>query len=208
MTMRTSAVTLMLAAALTIGAAPAAAGPPWISVEYPTNPHHPTTRNAAFLVRIYHHSTSIQAKVTGRAEGMVDGRRTSRPLTVEPTALPGVYAVSGLPDGRGDWVAIVTMADGSAIASAVVTLGPGGAVSSATVPSDRTADGWSVPRAVTDADIALGLRQAAALSAATRNLGDQPASDSPAGAALPALMLLPVALVAAGWKSRRRQTTD
>jgi hypothetical protein len=199
MTMRAATMAVMVAAALMIGVAPVEAGPPWISVEYPTNPHHPSTRDAAFLVRVYHHATSITAKVTGRAEGIVDGRRTSSPIIVEATALPGVYAVSGLPEGRGDWIAVVTMANGSAVASAVVTLGPGGAVSSVTVPSDRTADGWSVPRAVTDADIALGLRQAAALSAATRSLGD-----SPAGAALPVLLLLPVALVAVRVGRNRR----
>ena len=45
----------MIAAALVTLAAPALAGPPWISVEHPSNPHHPSTRGAAFLVRAYHH---------------------------------------------------------------------------------------------------------------------------------------------------------
>ena len=33
----------------------AAAGPPWIAIEYPANPHDPNTRGAFLTVRTYHH---------------------------------------------------------------------------------------------------------------------------------------------------------
>lgn len=200
--MRTAGRTVTAIAALLMAASPAAAGPPWISVEYPTNPHHPSTRDAAFLVRVYHHSTSITARVTGRAEGRVDGRRTSVPLTVEATATAGVYAIRGLPEGDGDWVAVIAMADQTATASVVVALGPDGSVVDVRVPSERSPDGWLIPRAVTDADIETGLRHAAAVASATRSLGDAPAG--PAGASVPILLLIPAGIVAAAGVRRAR----
>jgi len=189
-------------AALLIAASPALAGPLWISVEYPTNPHHPSTRNAAFLVHAYHHTTAIDTRITGRAEGLVDGRRTSVELEVQSTALSGVYAVSGLPKAVGDWVAVITITEENQVASAIVTLGPDGAVVDVDVPSSRSRDGWTVPRAATEADVATGLRQAAVLATAFGKVGKRPVDTGRAGLAL--LLLLPAGVVvAAGLRGRR-----
>ena len=49
---RAAATGLSLALLLTLSAA---AGPPWISIEYPANPLDPETRGALVVVRTYHH---------------------------------------------------------------------------------------------------------------------------------------------------------
>src|SRR5690606_32789668 len=85
---------LLLSTALILGpVATAHAGPPWIAIELPANPHHASTRDATLLVRAYHHSTLLNAPVHGTAEGIVDGRRVSLPLELTATNQPGVYAV-------------------------------------------------------------------------------------------------------------------
>jgi hypothetical protein len=67
---------LALAALISVAlASPAVAkGPPWISIEM--RPY-----GAGFLtVRTWHHGTPMALPLTGTAEGLVDGRRTSEPL--------------------------------------------------------------------------------------------------------------------------------
>jgi hypothetical protein len=204
--MRTSKgvmVALAVGTGLLAAPLPAHAGPPWISVEYPTNPHHPSTRDAAFLVRLYHHSESIDVPVSGRAEGMIDGRHKVVDVKVAKTTLPGVFAVSGLPKVGGAWVVVITMNESGNPASAIVTVGADGAPLAVTVPSTRTHDGWTVPREATPKDVMAQLTQATALAQAMAQTA-APAS-KPSGAALP-LLLLPIgAVVAAGVLRRREQ---
>src|SRR5437868_1676283 len=67
-----------LAAALSAFlAAPALAGPPWISIELPVNPYDESTRGAFLLVHEFHHGTPVSYIVTGTAEGIVNGERRS-----------------------------------------------------------------------------------------------------------------------------------
>jgi hypothetical protein len=153
---------MLLSVALTlIAAAPALAGPPWISVELPANPHHASTRDASLLVRAYHHSTSINAPLSGVAEGLVDGRRVSLPLELRATNQPGVYAVrTPLPSG-GTWILAITVRESKeASATALVTVDPRGRIVSVDVPADRTRDGWMVPRRVEQREIEAALRAA------------------------------------------------
>ena len=153
---------LCLAAALTFALASAAhAGPPWISIELPANPHHATTRNASMLVRAYHHSTSVNAPLTGIAEGIVDGRRVSLPLELRSTNQPGVFALTTpLPKG-GTWVMAITLTESStATATALVTVDPQGRIVAVDVPATRTRDGWMVPRSVDADDVETALRAA------------------------------------------------
>jgi len=188
----------LVGSALLVAATPALAGPPWISVEYPSNPHHPSTRNAAFLIRLYHHSDAIEVPVNGRAEGTVRGQRRSVPVQVKPTAFAGLYAVSGLPSGDGAWVVVITMNQGESPASALITLGHDGEPLAVRVPSRRTADGWVVPVDVKNADIDAALAQADRFATALKQ-AEKPAQ-SPVGALLPWL-LLPAGLIVV---SRRR----
>lgn len=163
---------LTLAALLTI-ATPALAGPPWIAIEYPANPHHPSTRGALALVHAFHHGDHIAPAMRGSAEAFVNGERRSVPLTLSPTHRQGVYAVRGKLDGQGPWLLVLTVEEApTATATALVALGPDGRISSVTVPSDKNAEGWVIPRKVTDQDIENELRQAirvTQLSAATPN---------------------------------------
>jgi hypothetical protein len=153
---------LCLAAALTITMASIAqAGPPWISIEMPANPHHASTRNATLLVRAYHHSASLNAPLTGTAEGIVDGRRVSLPLELRATNQPGVFALTTpLPKG-GTWIMAITVAESStATATALVTVDPRGRIVAVDVPSTRTRDGWRVPSRVDAGDVEAALRAA------------------------------------------------
>jgi hypothetical protein len=202
---RSSASVLFAVLLLAGVAASASAGPPWISVEYPTNPHHPSTRDAAFLVRLYHHSTSISVPLTAVAHGLSNGKRASVQLRVDATSLPGVFAVRGLPADANGWVAVVTMRQSeNASATALVTLGPKGEVVAVNVPSNKTADGWIVPREVTDTEIETRVAQAQVLAKAYRAVAE-PVGDA-AGAGLP-LALLPLGLAPLGLIAARARRT-
>ena len=185
--------TYLFAASLTVmTASTALAGPPWISVELPANPHHPSTRGAAFMIRAYHHSTSISVPVAGRAHGIVGGKRVTMPLDIRPTNQTGVFAVHTELPRNGAWVLAVTLTESAdATATALVSVSAQGRVIAVDVPIDRSRDGWNVPRTVTDSDIDAALR---AISVAA-----EPASAN--GHA--ALLTLPILLVG-GLIARRR----
>jgi hypothetical protein len=153
--------TLLFAAALSLAiSAPAHAGPPWISVELPANPHHASTRSASLMVRAYHHSTAIVVPITGVAEGIVDGRRVSLPLDIAATNQTGVYAVrTPLPKG-GTWILALTLEQSEdATATALVTVNAAGRIVGVDVPTNGR-DGWSVPRKVQKSEIESALRAA------------------------------------------------
>lgn len=187
----------VVALPLLLLALPASAGPPWIAIELPANPHHASTRNASLLVRAYHHSTSIDVPITGVAQGIVKGQRVSLALQVRPTNQAGVYAVhTPLPKG-GTWILALTLSQSKDdTATALVTVDAGGRVVAIDVPSDRTRDGWMVPRRVTDRDIE------AALQAAHIAYGDAPGT--PRGQYALALPLVLLAGVTAAGISKLR----
>lgn len=142
-------------AALLFFAAPALAGPPWISVEIPANPHMREARGALLLVRAYHHSSERAFRVTGVARGRVDGERVSVPLTLSPTGRAGVYAVARPDLAEGRWVLVLNLhSGGDTDATALVTLDAGGEVSGVRVPtSERRIEGFTIPRPASDAEI-------------------------------------------------------
>ena len=161
--------TLLFAAAFTaVLATSAQAGPPWISVEYPANPHHASTRGASMLVRAYHHSDGINVPMRAIAEGIVDGKRVSMKVELDATAFAGVYALrSALPKG-GTWVLAFTLQEGKeSSATALVSVDARGRIMNVDVPSERTKDGWTVPRSVGKTDIEAALRAAQIASAAS-----------------------------------------
>lgn len=139
-------------------------GPPWISIEYPVNPHDATTRDAFLLVHAFHHGTPMQFPVTGTAEGLVAGQRRSVSLELARTSRPGVYALRKQWPAEGIWTLVITVRQGdqeSATASAVVDLSPSGGIASVHVPSRRQGQ-WLIPEPVQLATIDAGLRQRAA----------------------------------------------
>lgn len=171
---------LTLAAALVGGvAAPAAAsaaaaevpwfvGPPWISIEYPVNPHDPSMRGAILLVHVFHHSTPIAYPVEGTAEGIVNGERRSIKLTFTETARPAVYGVSRQWPTEGVWTLVIRMSRGDNDgATALVEMGADGEVASVRVPTRRQ-DRWTIPTDVSMDDIERGLRTRASALASRK----------------------------------------
>jgi len=150
-----------LTLALALGAAtPAHAGPPWISIELPANPIDPTTRGAFLLVHTFHHQAAVAEALTGRAEGIVNGRRQSITLAFENTSRTGVRALrKSWPDG-GSWVLVLTTGEHGE-ATALVGIGSDGAVRSIVVPS-RTEGRHTIPTKVTQADVEAMLARLAA----------------------------------------------
>lgn len=168
---RALATRASLALALTAAlAAPRAAhaGPPWMGVELPVNPHDPATRGALAVVRLYHHGTLTASPLEAQAVGIVDGARRTVRLEARPLSPAGVFAIRGaLPRGDG-WVLVLTMQEQPATrATALVALDRRGEVAGVRVTHDLREGGrWSVPREATPAEVDAMLRQATARAVA------------------------------------------
>lgn len=162
---RTLLRTFALVTALTITAfSSAAAGPPWIAIEYPANPFDRTSRDAFLTVRTYHHGDLMAKTVTGTAEGIVNGKRQSMKLDIRPGSLPGMYAVRWQRPAAGRWVLVISSGRaGVAEATAVVEISPTGGVAGVTVPTRAIGNGWIAPRPVAAAEID-GLLQGRAIA--------------------------------------------
>lgn len=188
--MRIPAATLIATVALVFLAAPAHAGPPWISIELPANPLHPSSRGALFLVHSFHHGTPVEHPVTCRAEGLVEGTRRTVDLAVNETNRTGVRAVRGdVPEG-GTWMIVCVSRDGEARATALLDLDGAHQIARVRVPH-RAAEGgrWMIPTDVSAREIDAMLRARATEAAAPAEL-----------AGLLLLLLLP-----AGWLAVRKR---
>lgn len=148
-----------------IAAGVAVAGPPWIAIEYPVNPHDPATRDAFMTVRTYHHGDLVGHEVTGTAEGLVNGQRRSMRLDIRRLPQAGAYAVRWRKPADGTWVLVVSSRqEGRHMATAVVTVDGAGRVARVSVPSRPIEGGrWQVPRAVAAAEVNALLRGGSAL---------------------------------------------
>ncbi len=144
-------------AAIAVGAFAAFAGPPWMSIEYPANPHDTTTRGAFLVVNTYHHGDPAAMALQGSAEGVVRGERRSIPLRFGATGRRGSHALTRQWPTEGKWVLSIQLREGDSVgASALVVLGADGTPSNVSVPTTR--DGpWHVPRAHTAAELASAL---------------------------------------------------
>ncbi len=165
--MRSPLHKLALLAGLTALVTTAAiAGPPWIAIEYPANPHDPATRDALLTVRTYHHGELMAYQLTGTAEGIVNGRRQSMPLDIRRLPQAGVYAVRWQKPAQGNWMLVITSSQGSSpAATALVTIDSRGGVAGVSVPFDTIENGrWRVPRRVAAAEINAMLKGAATLA--------------------------------------------
>ncbi|HJQ66668.1 MAG TPA: hypothetical protein VJ816_09840 [Gemmatimonadales bacterium] len=155
----TSMRSLTLAALLTAAlAAPALAGPPWISIELPVNPYDRESRGAFLLVHAFHHGTAMNAIITGTAEGIVNGQRRTIKLEFGSTGREGVRSLRKMWPNEGVWTLVITALQGPEDgATAVIVLGTDGEVASIKVPTERRGE-WTVPAKVSLADIDAGLR--------------------------------------------------
>lgn len=199
--------TTLLALALTFAvAAPAAAGPPWMAVEYPANPLHADSRGALVLVHTFHHGNARAFPLVGYAEGMVDGRRVRRELTIAATYRPGVHAVRGDLNGGTAWVLVLTMTDTetTVVESMLVALNGDGALTAVDIPN--APGGYSRPRAATPAQIDRFLSASVALASAQPSVARVSAGRGgdgiPARAALIALVLVPALVLGRRRRSR------
>jgi hypothetical protein len=162
---------LGLVAGLTLAVSTLAiAGPPWIAIEYPANPHDPGTRGALLTVRTYHHGDLMSYEVTGTAEGIVDGRRQTMPLDIRRLSQTGMYAVRWQKPAQGTWMLVITSKqNGSHAATALVSIDSRGGVAGVSVPSDAIENGrWRVPRKVAAAEVDAMLKANAATTVARR----------------------------------------
>jgi hypothetical protein len=138
-------------------AAPAVAGPPWISIELPASPWSNLPRNTFVLVRTYHHFTPVPVILAGTADGLVGGVRRTIPLTFDSTAVPGLYAVQQQWPREGVWVLRITLNEEHGAATVVVGIGSSGEVSLVRVPTGV----GRIPRPVSDAEVGSMLRSLA-----------------------------------------------
>jgi hypothetical protein len=157
-------------AAASLAWAPGLKGPPWISIEYPPNPHDATTRGAFLLVHAFHHGTPMSFPVRGTAEGIVQGQRRSVSLSFERTSRTGVYALRKQWPTDGLWMLAISVTQGAseeATATALVDIGAGGEVTAVRVPTTRQ-DEWNIPKKVTAQEIDAALRARLAFAARGR----------------------------------------
>ena len=188
---------LVLAAiASVVVAAPAFAGPPWISIELPVNPYGDGTRGAFCLVHVYHHADIAYYPISGTAEGLVDGQRQSVKLDIRETPMPGVYAVRYQEPREGNWILAISIGKGkdAGEATALVTL-KNGDVAGVRVPTRAERD-FIAPAAVPSATIDSLLQAQVALEA--------PTGSAPRPAAL---WVLGIVAALAGFAGLRRRTT-
>lgn len=162
---RSIVLATLLSAAL---AAPAVAGPPWISIELPANPFDRDTRGAFLLVHAFHHGEAIDAIVTGTAEGIVNGERRTIKLEFSPAGREGVRALRKMWPDQGVWTLVITVSQGPEDgATAVIVLGSDGEVASVRVPTVQR-NGYTMPAPVSMADVESGLRTRAVVNTGLR----------------------------------------
>jgi len=134
-------------------------GGPWISIETPINPYVATESGALFLVHTYVHQNPVDLPVSGRAEGIIDGKRRTVPFTLSRSGQTGTYVVRPEWGEKGIWTVLVTAmpeAKNGWSIQAVVDVGVGGEIDKVTVPR-----AGHMPRLLTDSDVERGLRDRA-----------------------------------------------
>ena len=85
------------------------------------------TTAAAFVFRTEGCADSAKAQISGTAEGIVKGARSSAPLNVTQTSRPGVYAVYPSWPAEGDWVALNTILEERTVRDLIPRLKAAGA---------------------------------------------------------------------------------
>ncbi len=179
---------LAIVLALSFAAATTAvAGPPWLTLEF-----RPHTFAGVVMVRTFHHGTAQPRPLTGTAEGLVDGRRRSVPLTFDRIEEPNVFGVTNTWGTEGVWVLNVSVTGDHIGAGAVVGLDRNGEPAFARFP--RTAVGASRPATPREVEAMLRALDANAPPAA---LGRTGWSAIVLRSALPLLLLVILAFVVA-----------
>jgi hypothetical protein len=118
-------LSVLVFATLLAAAAPALAGPFFrLEIGPPVAGTSPQIKkNTAFVVRPLACADPAKSRITGVAEGYIDGARRSIALDLVPLTTPGGYAIQAQwPKGSGPWVVSLTGACGTATAGAIVPI--------------------------------------------------------------------------------------
>ena len=145
-------------------------GPPWISIEYPANPHDRSNTGTMLYVHVFHHAQPVAYPIEGTAEGFVNGERRTIKLKFTETARPAVYGLSRQWPTEGVWTLVIKMSRGENSedgATAVVELGTDGEIASVRVPT-RQQGQWTIPVDVSMTEIDRALRARATALAVQR----------------------------------------
>lgn len=136
---------LRLLAALPF-AAVLAFGPPSIKVVQVTDRAAAPTPGAVLEVTAQHHAEGEPLNVTGKMEGLVGGRRITRPLTVAASATRGRYGVAPQWDAGKPWVLVFTTGMGEhGTAVALVRVTSDGKIAGIESPNSLRAIGKPLP---------------------------------------------------------------
>lgn len=120
----------------------------WLSIESPVNPYSDANRGVVLLVHTFWRGGPQAMTVEGRAEGTVDGRRRTVPLTFQDRG-DGVYALSQGWPREGRWALVITGRSRGQQATALVRIGDDRQVAAVQVRPDTT---------IAEADVAAALR--------------------------------------------------
>ena len=120
--------TLLSAAAVTLAlTAQLSAGGFWLQLGNPEANREARGMKAVLTVKAFGCHEPEKARVTGTAEGIVDGKRRSIPLTLAALSEPGMFALTEQWPTGGKWVIqLVGDNNDGAITSALVSAGSGG----------------------------------------------------------------------------------
>lgn len=137
-------------------------GPPSIKLEAVFNPATAPVKGAVFMLTAHHHQDTEGVTVTGRAEGLIAGKRVTRPLILTKAPGDGVYAVLRQWDSGQPWVLVFSINapshDSTGIAEAVARIAPDGRTAGIDYPLGKLPGGTPWPRKIsaTEIDAALG----------------------------------------------------
>jgi len=106
----------------------ALAGGFFLTLGNPVAANAPQAKGAVLVVRPDGCHEPAKARITGTAEGLVNGARRSVPLKLIALPTPGVYAVNREWPAEGVWVVNLTGVNLGATTSAIVPIGPKGFV--------------------------------------------------------------------------------
>jgi hypothetical protein len=123
---RVTVVALLVLLALPLMQRVATAGGFQLAVDTP-RAGDDRTKDAVLVVRTFGCHQPADAKLTAKAEGIIDGRRDSVPVDLTPTET-GVYAIKQQWPARGSWVIVITGNYNTMTSSLMIDLAPGGKV--------------------------------------------------------------------------------
>jgi hypothetical protein len=104
-----------------------AGGPPFLSLESPADPLDARANDAVAFVHAHLCGRPTDGVPTATAEGVVDGRRVSRPVTLAKTTEPGTWAVKTDWPRDGSWVLVLSLVQHVPTAT-LVELAPKGGI--------------------------------------------------------------------------------